>query len=317
MYRTDVLAAGDAVEGIDIPADENVIATYPIAALTEAATRRLLTPSSPSSCPRRGNRYSRTSVSPCRDRAAVGSPAGTSRPAPLAHRRRWRRSRLAFVALPFVALLQRAPWSALGDLLGRSVVTDALRLSITTALAATGISLVLASRWPGCSPARGFPDARRLRALVLLPMVLPPVVGGAALLFAFGRRGLFGGAVYDSAGFLLPFSIWGVIVANTFVAMPFLVITVEAGLRSADLRYEDAAATLGAESLDDLPADHGAPARPSIVAGAVLCWARALGEFGATVTFAGNLQGRTQTMPLAVFLALESDRRPRSRSRSC
>jgi len=112
--------------------------------------------------------------------------------------------------------------------------------------------------------------------------------------------------VYDQTGFLLPYSTWGVIVANTFVAMPFLIITVEAGLRSMDRRYEDAAATLGASSWVVFRRITVPMVAPSIVAGAVLCWARALGEFGATVTFAGNLQGRTQTMPLAVFLALES-----------
>jgi len=132
------------------------------------------------------------------------------------------------------------------------------------------------------------------------------VVGGAALLFAFGRRGLLGEPVYDQSGFLLPYSTWGVVVANTFVAMPFLIITVEAGLRSMDRRYEDAAATLGASQWTVFRRITVPMVMPSIVAGAVLCWARALGEFGATVTFAGNLQGRTQTMPLAVFLALES-----------
>jgi molybdate transport system permease protein len=215
---------------------------------------------------------------------------------------------VAYVALPFVALLQRAPWTDLGELVGRPVVTDALRLSVTTALAATGISLVLGIPLAWILARTRFPGRSVARALVILPMVLPPVVGGAALLFAFGRRGLLGGPVYDSTGFLLPFSIWGVIAANTFVAMPFLVLTVEAGLRSADTRYEDAAATLGASRWTVFRRITVPHAAPSIIAGAVLCWARALGEFGATVTFAGNLQGRTQTMPLAVFLALESDR---------
>jgi molybdate transport system permease protein len=215
---------------------------------------------------------------------------------------------VAYVALPFVALLQRAPWTDLGELVRRPVVTDALRLSITTALAATGIALVLGIPLAWILARTRFPGRSVARALVILPMVLPPVVGGAALLFAFGRRGLLGGPVYDSTGFLLPFSIWGVIAANTFVAMPFLVLTVEAGLRSADTRYEDAAATLGASRWTVFRRITVPHAAPSIIAGAVLCWARALGEFGATVTFAGNLQGRTQTMPLAVFLALESDR---------
>ena len=215
---------------------------------------------------------------------------------------------LAFLIVPFAALLIRAPWSSLGGLLGRPIVTDALRLSLVSALAATALSLIGGVPLAWTLARTDFPGRSLVRGLVLLPMVLPPVVGGAALLFAFGRRGLVGGPVYDGTGFLLPFSLWGVIAANTFVALPFLVVTVEAGLRSADRRYEDAAATLGAGRWMILRRVTLPMVLPSIVAGAVLCWARALGEFGATATFAGNLQGRTQTMPLAVFLALESDR---------
>ena len=214
----------------------------------------------------------------------------------------------AFLVVPFVALLAEAPWGDLGELLGRPIVTDALRLSLTTACTATAIALVVGIPLAWVLARGRFRGRSLLRALVLLPMVLPPVVGGAALLFAFGRRGLLGGPVYDETGFLLPFSTWGVVVANLFVAMPFLVVTVEAGLRATDRRYEEAAATLGAGRWTVLRRVTLPHALPSIVAGAVLCWARALGEFGATVTFAGNLQGRTQTMPLAVFLALESDR---------
>ena len=215
---------------------------------------------------------------------------------------------VAFIAVPFVALFQRAPWSDLGDLVREPVVTDALRLSLTTAFAATGISLLFGIPLAWVLARTRFPGRSLTRALVTLPMVLPPVVGGAALLFAFGRRGLLGGPVYDSTGLLLPFSAWGVVAANTFVSLPFLVLTVESGLRASDVRYEDAAATLGASRWTIFRRVTVPHAAPSIVAGAVLCWARALGEFGATVTFAGNLQGRTQTMPLAVFLALESDR---------
>jgi molybdate transport system permease protein len=215
---------------------------------------------------------------------------------------------VAFVVVPFAALLQRAPWTSLVDLLDDPVVTDALRLSLTGAFAATALSLLFGVPLAWMLARIEFPGRSLVRALVILPMVLPPVVGGAALLFAFGRRGLLGGPVYDGTGFLLPFSVWGVIAANTFVAMPFLVVTVEAGLRSADRRYEDAAATLGASRWMVFRRVTLPMVAPSVIAGAVLCWARALGEFGATVTFAGNLQGRTQTMPLAVFLALESDR---------
>lgn len=215
---------------------------------------------------------------------------------------------VAFVVVPLAALFQRAPWSSLGELITEPVVTEALRLSVVSAVAATVISLVLGVPLAWILARGTFPGRSLVRALVLLPMVLPPVVGGAALLFAFGRRGLVGAPLFDQTGFVLPFSIWGVIAANTFVAMPFLVITVESGLRSADSRYEDAAATLGASRWTIFRRVTLPSILPSVIAGAVLCWARALGEFGATVTFAGNLQGRTQTMPLAVFLALESDR---------
>ena len=215
---------------------------------------------------------------------------------------------LTFLLVPFAALLQRAPWSGLIDLLREPVVTEALRLSLISACLATALSLLGGIPLAWMLARTDFPGRSLVRALVVLPMVLPPVVGGAALLFAFGRRGLVGGPVYDGTGFLLPYSLWGVVAANTFVALPFLVVTVEAGLRSADLRYEDAAATLGAGRWTVFRRITLPMTLPSVVAGAVLCWARALGEFGATVTFAGNLQGRTQTMPLAVFLALESDR---------
>lgn len=215
---------------------------------------------------------------------------------------------VTFVALPLVALLQRTPWSDLLTLLTDPVVTDALRLSLVSAVAATVLSMLFGVPLAWVLARGRFPGRSILRGVVTLPMVLPPVVGGAALLFAFGRSGLIGRPVYDGSGFLLPYSMWGVIAANTFVAMPFLVITVESGLRATDERYEDAAATLGASRWTVFRRITLPHAMPAILAGAVLCWARALGEFGATVTFAGNLQGRTQTMPLAVFLALESNR---------
>jgi molybdate transport system permease protein len=133
-------------------------------------------------------------------------------------------------------------------------------------------------------------------------------VGGAALLFALGRRGWVGEPVYEATGLVLPFSIWGVVIATTFVAMPFLVITVEGALRNLDQRYEGAAASLGAGRWTVLFRVTLPMIGPSVLAGLVLTWARAFGEFGATITFAGNMQGRTQTLPLAVFVALESDR---------
>jgi molybdate transport system permease protein len=142
---------------------------------------------------------------------------------------------------------------------------------------------------------------------VLLPLVLPPVVGGVALLSAFSRRGIVGEPLYDWFGLQLTFSTAGAILAETFVALPFFVITVEAGLRSMDQRYEDAAATLGADRRRVFTRVTVPLVAPSLVAGAVLSWARALGEFGATITFAGNIAGRTQTLPLAVYLQLEAN----------
>jgi molybdate transport system permease protein len=215
---------------------------------------------------------------------------------------------VAFIVVPFAALLLRTPWSDLVFLLGSGQVSDALRLSILTSLAATGVALVLGVPLAWMLARVEFPGRSLVRGLVLLPMVLPPVVGGAALLFALGRRGVVGEWLYEHLGVLLPFSTAGVIVAETFVAMPFLVITVEAALRSVDRRFEDAAATLGAGRWTTFRRVTVPMILPSLIAGAVLCWARALGEFGATITFAGNLQGRTQTMPLAVFLALEDNR---------
>ncbi|MGH9181405.1 MAG: molybdate ABC transporter permease subunit, partial [Acidimicrobiales bacterium] len=178
---------------------------------------------------------------------------------------------VAYVAVPLAALLQRVPWTDLGDLIGRPLVTDALALSLTTAFAATALSLLIGVPLAWVLARTELPGRAGVRALVTLPMVLPPVVAGAALLFAFGRRGLLGGPVYDSTGFLLPFSVWGVIAANTFVAMPFLVLTVESGLRAAGTRYEDAAATLGAGRWMIFRRVTVPNTAPAIITGSVLC----------------------------------------------
>lgn len=215
---------------------------------------------------------------------------------------------LAVFVLPFAGLLARTPWLELPRLLSSSIVTEALRLSLVSSIAATVIAALIGVPLAWLLARVAFPGRSVVRAIVTLPLVLPPVVGGAALLFALGRRGLLGGPIYDGTGFLLPFSIWGVILANTFVAMPFLVITAEGALRNLDRRYEGAAATLGAGRWTVLRRVTLPMIAPSLAAGLVLTWARALGEFGATITFAGNLEGRTQTLPLAVFVALESDR---------
>jgi molybdate transport system permease protein len=215
---------------------------------------------------------------------------------------------LAWFVVPLVGLLARTPWADLPRLLGGEVVTDALRLSLLTSLAATVIAAMVGVPLAWLMARTEFPGQAIVRGLVTLPLVLPPVVGGAALLFALGRRGVVGEPLSRATGLVLPFSTWGVVIATTFVAMPFLVITVEGALRNLDERYEGAAATLGASRGTVLRRVTLPMIAPSLVAGLVLTWARAFGEFGATITFAGNLQGRTQTLPLAVFVALESDR---------
>ena len=215
---------------------------------------------------------------------------------------------VSFVALPLLSLLWLVPWARLATLLTRDAVMDALLLSVTTSVVAALISLALGvplalqlSRMTGLA-------VSAIRAVVVLPMILPPVVGGAALLFAFGRNGLVGSVLADITGLVFPYTIGGVVLANTFVALPFVVITVEGALRAIDPRYELAASTLGANR-SRLTFKIVLPmVRPALIAGGFIAWARALGEFGATITFAGNIQGKTQTLPLAVFVALESDR---------
>ena len=215
----------------------------------------------------------------------------------------------AFFVVPLIGLVLRTPWAVTWDQLRSPEVLTALRLSLLASSSATAIALVFGVPLAWTFARLTFPGRAVLRAITVLPMVLPPVVGGVALLLAFGRRGLLGGWL-ATFGIHLPFTTAGAIIAETFVAMPFLVITVEAGLRSMDTRFEDAARTLGASRWTVLWRVTLPLVRPSLVAGAVLCWARALGEFGATITFAGNFPGRTQTMPLAVYLALETNPNP-------
>src|SRR5712664_199603 len=213
----------------------------------------------------------------------------------------------AFFIIPLLGLLLRTPWTSAWHQVGSPEVLTALRLSLLASFSATAIALILGVPLAWSFARLTFPGRSVLRALTVLPMVLPPVVGGVALLLAFGRRGLVGGWLATTFGVHLPFTTAGAIMAETFVAMPFLVITVEAGLSSMDARFEDAARTLGASRWTVLWRVTLPLVRPSLIAGAVLCWARALGEFGATITFAGNFPGRTQTMPLAVYLALETN----------
>lgn len=214
---------------------------------------------------------------------------------------------LAFLVVPLTGLIIRAPWSTLPGQLLSPEVGEALRLSLVCASLATVICLVLGVPLAWVL-ARGEVRGRGvLRALVTVPLVLPPVVGGVALLLVLGRRGPIGQYLDSWFGISLPFTTAGVVLAEAFVAMPFLVISVEGALRAADPRYEEAAATLGASRWLTFRRVTLPSIAPGIVAGTVLCWARALGEFGATITFAGNFPGETTTMPLAVYLALEAD----------
>jgi molybdate transport system permease protein len=214
---------------------------------------------------------------------------------------------VAFLVVPLAGLVFRAPWAHAWSILRGSDAAQALQLSLWTSTVATAISLVIGVPLAWVLARADFPGLRLLRALVTLPLVLPPVVGGVALLLAFGRNGFLGRYLDQWFAITIPFSPTAVIMAETFVAMPFLVVTVEAALRSADRGFEEAAATLGAKRMTVFRRITVPLVAPSLGAGAVLCWARALGEFGATITFAGSFPGRTQTMPIAVYYALETD----------
>ncbi|MEU2941131.1 ABC transporter permease [Nocardiopsis alba] len=214
---------------------------------------------------------------------------------------------LLFLLLPLVGLLVRAPWATMGRRIVDPDVLTALWLSLSTSTAATLVSLVLGVPLAWSLARTEFPGRRLVRALVTVPLVIPPVVGGVALLLVLGRNGIVGQYLYSWFGLTLPFTPAAVVVAQVFVAMPFLVIGVEGALRGADRRYEEAAATLGAGRVTVFTRVTLPMILPGIGAGAVLCWARALGEFGATITFAGNFPGTTQTMPLAVYMAMQRD----------
>jgi molybdate transport system permease protein len=213
---------------------------------------------------------------------------------------------LTFLLLPLLGLLIRAPWSGMVSDLTDPAAVAAFRLSLETATISTVICLVLGVPIAYLLARVRFPGQQLARALVTLPLVLPPVVGGVALFTAYGRMGVVGRWWNDWFGLSLPFTTAAVIVAQTFVAMPFLIIAVEGSLRGADARYEEAAATLGASRWTAFRRVTLPLVMPGVAAGSVLCWARALGEFGATITFAGNFPGTTQTMPLLVYQALET-----------
>jgi molybdate transport system permease protein len=212
---------------------------------------------------------------------------------------------VAFLLIPLIGILARTSWADLGTHLTSPGVTQALRLSLLVSFWALGLSLLLGVPLAWLLARTDFPGKAFVRSLVLLPMVLPPTVGGVALLLGFGRRGLLGPWLEDTFGITLPFHTSGAVVAATFVAMPFLVISLEGALAGLRPAYEETAASLGASPVRVFFTVTLPMVAPGLAAGAALTWARALGEFGATITFAGNLPGTTQTLPLQVYLLLQ------------
>ncbi|MBB5642557.1 molybdate transport system permease protein [Cryobacterium roopkundense] len=211
-----------------------------------------------------------------------------------------------FVLLPLVAMVSRVNWGSFLELVTSESSVAALMLSLRTSSVATIICVVVGVPMALVLARTRFPGQRLLRPLVLLPLVLPPVVGGIALLYTFGRRGLLGETL-DVLGIQIAFSTTAVVLAQTFVALPYLVLSLEGGLRAVGTRYEAVASTLGAAPTTVLRRVTLPLVLPALVSGAVLSFARALGEFGATLTFAGSLQGVTRTLPLEIYLQRETD----------
>jgi len=214
---------------------------------------------------------------------------------------------VAFFVLPFVGLIARAPIGSIPDMARDETVRTALALSLVTSLVTTVLAIVIGVPLAWMLARSDLPGRRFVRVLCTLSMVLPPVVAGVALFLALGRRGVIGEPLDDAFGLTLPFTTAAVVVAQLFVAMPFLVLTVDAALRALDPAAEEAARTLGASEWYVFRRVTAPSIRPALVSGIVLTWARALGEFGATITFAGSLPGVTRTVPLATYLALEND----------
>ena len=212
-----------------------------------------------------------------------------------------------FLALPAAALLVRAPWSHLGSIYRSYQFWAALRISVESSLEATAICVVFGVPLAWVLARLRFPGRAVLRTVVLLPLVLPPVVGGVALFFALGREGIVGRYLDRWFGVTLPFTQHGIVLAQAFVAMPFLIVTIEGAFRTADRGLEEAAATLGAAPLRVFSRVTIPLVLPSLIAGTVLSWARAIGEYGATQVFGGNVPLRTQTMPTLVVTAFSDD----------
>ena len=211
------------------------------------------------------------------------------------------------LVVPLVAMVAATNWAALPEELRSEPLREALWLSLTTSTAAVAICLLLGLPLSWLLARADFPGRGVLRALVTVPLVLPPVVAGVALRTAFGRTGVLGEPLLAWTGFAFPFTTWGVVFAHVFVSMPFVVIAIEGALRSADKEYDAAAATLGASRWTTFRRVSVPLAMPGILAGMVLGWARSLGEFGATITFNGNYPGITQTMPNLIYVTRQSD----------
>jgi len=211
-----------------------------------------------------------------------------------------------FVVLPLAAMLGTVQWSDFPSLIASESSVAALVLSLQTSTTSTVLCVILGVPMAMVLARSAFPGQQLLRSLTLLPLVLPPVVGGIALLYTFGRKGLIGESL-EVLGIQIAFSTTAVVMAQTFVALPFLVVSLEGALRTAGRRYESVAATLGARPTTVLRRVTVPLVLPALASGAVLSFARALGEFGATITFAGSLQGVTRTLPLEIYLQRETD----------
>ena len=208
--------------------------------------------------------------------------------------------------IPLVTLVLATPWSDFVEQLDSPAVGDALRITALASSVTVGACLVLGTPLAWLLARVSFPGRSLVRAAVTVPLVLPPVVAGVALVTAFGRTGLIGAPLRD-AGVVIPYTTTAVVVAHTFVSMPFYVLSVEGALRTSGERYDVVAATLGATRWTTFWRITLPLAWPGILAGSMLAWARSLGEFGATITFAGNYPGTTQTMPSLIYTALQSD----------
>ncbi len=211
-----------------------------------------------------------------------------------------------FILLPLVAMGMRLDWTNFYSLITSSSSVTALLLSLRTAGTSTLLCLIFGVPMAMVLAREQFPGQRILRSFVLLPLVLPPVVGGIALLYTFGRKGLIGQHL-EVLGLNIAFSTTAVVLAQTFVALPFLVVSLEGTLRTLGQKYELAAATLGASPSRVLSRITLPLILPGLASAAVLSFARALGEFGATITFAGSLEGVTRTLPLEIYLVRVSD----------